>query len=275
MSEDRIALDTLTDENVDDNPPCVLVYGPEGVGKTSLASEAIRPVFFRIERGMPKGVRQPGWNISSYSKLMDGISTLYTDDHDFGTLAIDNLTDLERKVVWPETCLRGDEKGAWRDIEAPGFGKGYAMAMALWEELFEGLDGLRGRGMSIILIGHSLVKEFKDPENQTHNVYDIALQDSQKVSAARYVKQKSDAVFLIKKDVSVEKEDPNNKFNKRVIAKGGQARWIYTEGRPAFAAKNRYGMPEKIPYRRGEGFQAIAEHIPFWQAESPASKAAA
>lgn len=276
MTKQRITLDTLTEENVDDSGSITLIYGTEGMGKTSFGAEAPDNVFIRFngERA-PTGIKPVGWTIGSYAELMEAVAVLYTDEHPYRNLVIDNLTAIERKAIWPQTCETGDEKGRYENIEAFGFGRGYKLAMPFWEEFFEGLEGLRRDcGMNVILIAHSLVKNFQDPENPAHNVYDVDLQDADKVSAARFVKQKSDAVLFLKKDVNVEKEDPTNKFNKRVLAKGGSTRWIYTEGRPAFAAKNRYGMPEKIQYKRGEGFAEIAKYVPAFASSLPTKKAA-
>jgi hypothetical protein len=67
--------------------------------------------------------------------------------------------------------------------------------------------------------------------------------------------------LLIKQDASVKEEDQG--FNKkRGRAEGGSQRFIYCEGRPAFIAKNRYGMPAKVLYRPGQGYAELAKYFP-------------
>ena len=48
----------------------------------------------------------------------------------------------------------------------------------------------------------------------------------------------------------------------RQHAEGGIQRWMYVEGRPSLNAKNRYGMPPKLPYNKGKGYAALAEYFP-------------
>ena len=61
--------------------------------------------------------------------------------------------------------------------------------------------------------------------------------------------------------VTIKTDDPK-RTDSRARADGGAQRWIYCEGRPAYTAGNRYGMPERIPYIRGEGFKALAQYFP-------------
>lgn len=255
--------DTMTTAKASDLPPRLLIYGPEKMGKTSLACEFPNPIFLRVECGPPEGLELPGWDISSIVDLEEKIGLLYNDDHDFKTVVLDSISALESKVIWPRVCeiYRTDKGDKAEHIEDFGFGKGYAYALQIWEDVLDGLNSLRRRGMTTVMIGHSMVKEFKDPETQAYSVYDIALQDAQKVSAAARLKREVDAILFIKQEVSAEKQDPTNKYDKRVVAKGGSNRFICTEKRPAYSAGNRYGMPEKIPYQKGKGFDAIAPHI--------------
>lgn len=267
-----ITLSTLKTVSSKDLPPRILIYGQEKIGKTSLAAEFPDPIFLRVESGPPEGAELTGWDITSYSDFMDAIGVLYNDDHDFKTIVIDSVTRLESRVVWPEVCQREGVD----HIENCGFGKGYKAALPIWGDILAAANDLRAtKGMSVVLVGHSVVKSFADPETQTYNIHDIALQDSEKVSAAAMVKQEMDAIFFVKKDVSVEKEDPKNKHNNRVLAKGNSKRWIYTEGRPAFVAGNRYSMPEKLDYAKGGGFASIAPYIPSLADYLPATKKAA
>jgi hypothetical protein len=80
-------------------------------------------------------------------------------------------------------------------------------------------------------------------------------------------------ILLVKPDVAIKAEDAG--FNKtRAIAGGGRNVWIHTDSRPAFVAGNRYGLPEKLLYERGKGFDAIAPHIPHYSEKTSTEKAA-
>jgi hypothetical protein len=241
-------------------PPRILLYGEPGIGKTSLAAEFPATVFLQIEDGTPSGIEISSFGkIEQFSQVMEAISALYSDEHDFQTLVVDSVTELER-MVWAETCGRGDDKGNKKaNIEDFGYGKGYVYAQRIWQEFIDGINALRrDRNMTIVLIAHSSIERFDDPESSSYHRYEIDLH-GRSVGA---IERDMDAIFLIKKAVTVRKEGTG--FNQeRAIAEGGSATFIHTEGRPAFVAKNRYGLPPKVKFDRGKGFEAIAAYLPI------------
>ena len=235
-------------------PPRFCIYGPEGMGKTTLASEFPNPVFLQIEDGTPSGLTLDSFGVlTTFEEVMEAINALYTEDHGFQTVVVDSLDRFE-PLVWDQTCKRND----WRSIEAPGYGKGYKEADYDWRDFMGGLNALRtDKGMAVVLIGHSDVGRFDDPTTASYSRYDLRIHSR----ACGIIKDDVDAILLINQDVTVtEKEEGFGK--KRSQANGGGNRWIFTEARPAFAAKNRYGMPSKFLYQRGKGFDQLAKFLP-------------
>ena len=239
--------------------PCILVYGAPGDGKTSFAGSFPEPVFLQLEDGCPGDLEMISFGvIKDFKNLMSAIASLYEGDHDFKTVVVDSITELQ-KIIFSETCARGDDNGSVKaNIESFGYGKGYVLAQRVWQEFLDGLLALRrDRNMTIIMIAHSTIERFDDPETASYDRFEIDLHKR----SVGMIERTTDAILLIKRSVSVRKEDVG--FNKeRAIAEGGSTLFIYAEGRPAYVAKNRYGIPSRVRYEKGQGYQAIAEYLP-------------
>jgi len=238
-------------------PPRILIYGPPGIGKTTLGAEFPDPVFLQIEEGTPSDLELMSFGrLRSYDDLIEAIGVLYNQEHKYKTVVLDSLDKLE-PLIWAKLC----EVNNWESIESPGYGRGYVAADAFWRDMLEGLNALRqDRNMGVILISHSSIETVNDPMTASYSRYDIRLHKR----AIGIVQDEVDCVLFINQDVSLLQNDPKAKSGPgtRLRAAGGGNRFIHATPRPAYVAKNRYAMPDKVQFVKGKGYEALKSFFP-------------
>lgn len=220
-------------------PRRVLVYGVHGVGKSSFASCAERPVFIQTEDGLGSidAARFP--LATRYGDVIAALGELYTAEHDFRTVVIDSLDWLER-LIWAEVCAkRGVES-----IEDIGYAKGYTFALQQWREVLAGLDALRNeRGMQVVMTAHAAIEKFANPETETYDRYAPRLQKQASALVQEWCDEVLFACWKVLTRTSSEGFD-----RKRVQGIGTGERVLRTTERPAHVAKCRVALPEEIPF---------------------------
>jgi hypothetical protein len=234
-------------------PPRLLVYGVAGVGKTKLAADAPNPVFLQTEDGLG-GIDAATFGLlRSFDEVMAAIASLYTESHDFQTVVLDSLDWLE-PLVWRHTCAI--QTTPWANIEQPGFGKGYGAAVDVWRDFLEGINSLRDeRGMAVVLIAHADIKRFDSPETEPYDRYQPKLH----ARASALIQEHVDAVLFANYRISTLKSDAG--FGKKVTrGVSGGDRLLHTTERPAYLAKNRFGLSDTLTL----DWPTLAAGIPFY-----------
>ena len=229
----RMRLDNLIVGRID-APMSILIYGPEGVGKSTFASGAPAPIWLGADKGTNhldiKRFREP----TCFADLLEAVQELLTVEHDRKTLVLDPLGWIQ-PLVWAETCRT---KG-WGDIEEPGYGKGYNAAVDLWRVLLAQLDELQAKkGMNLLFIAHSTKKTEKNPDVEDFERFIVDLN----ASAAGLFRQRCDYVLFARHKVWTKKGE-----DKRVRGKSDGASILHTSWTAAYDAKSRPRLPDAIP----------------------------
>ena len=247
-------------------PSRLIIYGTEGVGKSSIGASASRPVFqmTRGETGLlplldsgriPPTPHFP--EILTWSELLDATNLLIDQPHDYRTLVVNTLNGAER--LCHEHVCRRDYGGRWGRDGFTSFMQGYDVALADWREYLDRLDRLRAtRRMGIIALAHSRISTFKNPEGAD---YDRFVPDLHMKTWALTHKW-ADAVIFLNYETFVD----SDRTELRGKGKGGSRRKLYTQRTAAFDAKNRHGLPAEI-----DGGRSAAE---AWLNLATAMKAA-
>lgn len=218
-------------------PPRVVVHGDGGVGKSTFAASAYKPIFLPFEDGLD-GIEVDAFpRLASYGDAIDAIRALCSDQHDFGTAVIDSLDWLE-PLVWAEVAKAADKQS----IEDIPYGKGYAESLPLWRKLLDGLNYLReSRNMAVILIAHSQIKRFEAPDSEPFDRYEIKLHRG----ANALVREWADIIGFAHHETAIKKD--SNGFSTRARGVSTGRRLLRVAEIPACVAKNRYSLPDVLP----------------------------
>ena len=233
-------------------PIAAIIYGPDGVGKTTVASQSPNPIFFGPELGTSRldVSRFPQPKI--WADAAKSVEALTKEPHDYKSLVIDSLDWLE-PLLFKQICEDYNVKSI--ELAGGGYGKGYVKAFEMWTLLKDQFENLRNtRGMNIILIAHSEVVTFLDPATQlSYQRYELKLHKRSSALWREYV----DAVLFANYETFAKKEGNN------VQAYSDGARVMHTERRPGWDAKNRYGLPTKMDFSWAALADAIANSDPL------------
>lgn len=242
------------------DPMRILLHGMEKIGKTTFAAAAPSPIFICPEDGIPPCLGavphfpapETGW---TWQDVNDAVRSLAQGGHDFKTLVIDTLDWIE-PLLWRDVCDRARADSI--EEVGGGYGKGYVAAVDGWRSLLAELErARRSAGMHVVMLAHSWIKSFKDPESEGWDRYELKINNK----AAGVVKEWVDALLFAKSEEFATKDGKT----KRVRGISTGERVVYTVRSAAYDAGNRYNLPDRLPL----DWDAFAEAVKAGQPASP------
>lgn len=225
----------------------VLVFGVEGIGKSTLASQMPNPLFIDVESGtnhlcVRRFPTPPTWDV-----LIDEVQAVAESPEDVSTIVVDSV-DAAEMLCQRHVCKKAKKPS----IESWGYGKGYTVAAEEFQTLLDVLDRCIGVGVNVVLVAHSQMRKFERPdESGAYDRFEVKLNKH----VASKVKEWSDAVLFLDYETFVS-VDENGKGH----ASGGK-RVIRTSHDVSWDAKNRWGLPDKLPLDH-DGILEILKHMP-------------
>jgi len=219
-------------EGKEQRPKKIVIYGPEGIGKSTFASQFPEPLFIDTEGGTSNlDVRRIKCN-KSWDELISVVKEIYENPHICKTVVLDTA-DWSESLCINAVC----DKYRKNNIEDFGYGKGYTYLVDEYAKLLSLLDQLIEVGINVVVTAHSKLKKFELPEEQgAFDRYEMKL--SRQV--APLIKEWSDALFFVNYKIYIVTTE-NNKRK----AQGGK-RVLYTTHNPTYDAKNRFDLSEEL-----------------------------
>lgn len=223
--------------------PCakkVVVYGPEGIGKSTFASCFPDPLFIDTE-GSTKDMdvaRLPA--ASSWQMILEQIEYVRTHQDSCKTLVIDTIDWAERMCI-EHICAKHHKTG----IEEFGYGNGYTYVSEEFGRFLNRLTDLVDIGVHVVLTAHAQIRKFEQPDEMgAYDRYELKLGKKTTSQISPLVKEWAYMLlFANYKTYSIATDDKGKKHK----AQGG-SRVAYTTHHPCWDAKNRYGLPDEIPF---------------------------
>ena len=236
-------------------PVRCVIYGTEGIGKSTLAAQFPNPLILDTEDGTGR-IDCARVVCHDYLTLESALIDLTGNPQGFKTIVIDSADWAERQILTHLLKTNGGK----RSIEDFGFGKGYVMLAEACSKLLHHGDQLIAKGVNVVMVAHATIKRTSPPdETDGYDRYELKLTRQ----TAPLFKEWADLLlFCNYKTKVIEGTDGRKK------ATGGKTRVMYAERSAAFDAKNRYGLPAEMP-------MAIGELAPALQSQSLAETIAA
>lgn len=238
-------------------PPIVIIYGGEGLGKTSFAADWPNPYYIQTgaNERPPVGVDMMSFgHTETYQEFIDQCDWMLEAEHDRLTMVVDTLDSLEQIVI-DEACRRR----GWSDISQGQFREPKDATAQVWREVIKKFSQLKTSGYAVILIAHVTTKTDPGVTSESYPRYRLNLRMQDDANSLAHA---ADIVGFLYQRVSIQKEAGG--FHKDNVKKRGESsgeRMIGVEERPGFIAKNRHKLAGSLPYKAGQGYAIFEPHV--------------
>ena len=218
-----------------------LLYGIPGIGKTTFAAKWPGALFIDVEGSSEQLDNDDICRIeptpATYREFISVIDQITADSMGFKTLVIDTADWLEsmmiRQICQDAGCCSIETYGK-------GYGKGWTKVCEAWATLLDKLERIRkGNGMNILFVAHARIRKFEPADDIAYDRYTL----SQNEKSGDILKKWADIILFTKHSVLITENEDG-----KVKAHSNGKRMMYTTFNPCWDAKNRFGLPEELPF---------------------------
>ena len=213
----------------------VVVYGPEGIGKTTFANNFPQPIYIDTEGSTNFIDSQKLPDPTSWTMLLEELEYLKSTSGIARTIVIDTMD-------WAENLAKQHlmAKNNWDAIDASSYGTRYVALADEIGKLLNKLSELVELNYNVVLLAHSETKKHELPDELgAFDRYVLKLERRD----ASLVKEWADMILFANFKTTVITDSKTNSKK----ATGGQ-RVMYTTHKPTWDAKNRLGLADELPF---------------------------
>ena len=229
----------------------VIVYGPEGVGKSTFLAQFPNPLFIDTE-GSTKHLDVKRFDPcpTSWAMLKEQVKFVIANKT-CSTLCIDTA-DWAERLCGEYVCSQAGKKG----IEDFGYGNGFTYINEEFGKFLNLLNDVVDAGINVAIAAHSQLIKFEQPDEAgAYDRYELKLgiRKTEKRTAALLKEWADTVLFVNYKTLVIATDDKGTKH------KGyGNERVMYTTHHACWDAKNRWGLPDECKF----DYSVIAAHVP-------------
>lgn len=235
-------------------PLKVVVYGPEGIGKSTFASMFPDPLFIDTEGSTARMDVARTETPTSLAMLMQILTEVRDNPPGCKTLVIDTI-DWAERLCTQAVCAKNGKTG----IEDFGYGKGYSYIYEEMGRILNLLNDIWERGMHIVITAHAAIRKFEQPDEMgAYDRWELKLINSPKCNSCAMVKEWADMVLFANYKTYAIAAD---KDGKKMKARGGE-RVMYTAHNPCWDAKNRFGLAPELPFDFAQIAHIFGQAVP-------------
>lgn len=228
-------------------PIKAVIYGPEGIGKSTFAAQFPNPLFIDTEGStdLMDVMRFP--RPEQWEQLLAEVEAVIQNPTCCKTLVIDT-GDWAERLCEAYVCRKGGKEG----IEDFGYGKGYTYAKEEFGRVLDKLSKANEAGINIVVTAHCIIRKFEKPDEMgAYDRYELKLGNKAGNHCAALLKEWADCVLFANYKEIVTEVNGKNKVQ-------GGRRVMYTTHAPTWDAKNRFGLKDELPFE----YEQIAAFIP-------------
>lgn len=220
-----------------------VIYGPEGIGKSTFAAQFPDPLFIDTEGSTAhmdvKRLPKP----DLWVELLNEVEYVRQNPGCCKTLVLDTA-DWAETLCSEYVCNRDQKTG----IEDYGYGKGYRYNFEEFGRLLNALELVRGQGVNVVVCCHATIRKFEQPDELgAYDRWGLKLTDAPKASIAGMVKEWADMVIFANYKTIVVNVDGKGATKGKNKVQGGK-RVMYMTHNACWDAKNRFGLPDEADF---------------------------